>query len=270
MRKKNHKLTPLYLRISIIFLLFFVFFQNPSHGSDTPLAFQPGEKLTFELKWSFITAGEAVLEVMPIEKINGIDAYHFVMTVKTTGFVDKIYKVRDRIDAFADVAMMQSLYFKKHQREGRSNRDVVVEFDLKNNRVQYSDYGKTKPPIDILPGTFDPLSAFYFARVFDWNSKKIMERPVTDGKKLIMGKGKIIKQQKIKVPAGTFNTHLFEPNIENVGGVFEKSKDAKIEIWLSEDHRKIPVRLKSKVVVGSFTGELMSYEGLTEPAQYPK
>ena len=255
------------VRIFLFITALFTFIQNPSMGSEAPMAFQPGEKLTFELKWSFITAGEAVLEVLPIEKINGRDAYHFVMTVKTTGFVDKIYKVRDRIDAFADIAMVQSLYFKKHQREGRSNRDIVVEFDLENSLAQYSNYGKAKKPIDILPGTFDPLSAFYFSRVFDWDTKKIMERPVTDGKKVIMGKGKIVKQEKIEVPAGKFNTHLFEPNIENVGGVFEKSKNAKIEIWLTADHRKMPVRLKSKVVVGSFVGELVSYEGLTKKVE---
>ena len=259
MHKPNHFFR--LIGILIFFFFLFAFIQAPLYGSDAPMAFKPGEKLTFELRWSFISAGTAVLEVLPIEKVNGVDAYHFVMTVKSNSFIDKIYKVRDRIDAFADVSMMQSLYFKKHQREGHSNRDVVVEFDWENNQAQYSNYGKTKPAIAILPGTFDPLSAFYFSRIFDWKNKKKMERPVTDGKKLIMGKGKIVERETIKVPAGKFETLLFEPEIENVGGVFEKSKDAKIEIWLTDDHRKIPVKLKSKVVVGSFVGELVSIEG---------
>jgi hypothetical protein len=238
---------------------------NPLRATEPPPAFQPGEKLTFELRWSFINAGSAVLEILPIETINGVDAYHFVMTVKTNGFFDKLYKVRDRFDAFCDVAMNRSLYYKKNQREGRSKRDVVIDFDWENNLAQYSNYGKPLAPISILPGTFDPLSAFYFSRVFDWDNQKIMERPVTDGKKLIMGKGRLQKKEKITVPAGTFDTFLFEPDVEDAGGVFEKSKDAKIEIWVTADHRKIPVRLKSKVVVGSFVGELVSMEGVTDP-----
>jgi len=64
------------------------------------------------------------------------------------------------------------------------------------------------------------------------------------------------------VPVGTYDTYLFEPDIEHVGGVFEKSKDAKIELWITADKRRIPVRLRSKVIVGSFVGELVSMTGV--------
>jgi hypothetical protein len=46
-----------------------------------------------------------------------------------------------------------------------------------------------------------------------------------------------------------------------VGGVFEKSPDAKLQLWVSADYRRLPVKLKSKVIVGSFTGELQSMVG---------
>jgi hypothetical protein len=42
--------------------------------------------------------------------------------------------------------------------------------------------------------------------------------------------------------------------------VFKKSKDAKLQIWVTADARRIPVKIKSKVAVGSFVGELMSVE----------
>jgi hypothetical protein len=51
-----------------------------------------------------------------------------------------------------------------------------------------------------------------------------------------------------------------EPSLEHVGGVFEKSKDAKVQIWVTADARRIPVKIKSKVAVGSFVGELVSVE----------
>jgi len=51
-----------------------------------------------------------------------------------------------------------------------------------------------------------------------------------------------------------------------VGGVFEKTKDAKIHIWVTADERRIPVRIKSKVAIGSFIGELTSATGL-KPAE---
>ena len=60
----------------------------------------------------------------------------------------------------------------------------------------------------------------------------------------------------------TYDTYLIEPDLEHVGGVFEKSEDAIIQLWVTADKRRIPVQIKSEVVVGSFVGELVSDTGL--------
>jgi uncharacterized protein DUF3108 len=231
-------------------------------AGENDLPFYPGEKLTFQLKWTFIPAGEAVLEVLPIETIEGVKAYHFLLTAKSNSFIDHFYKVRDKIDAYTDIEMTHSILYKKKQQEGKTDRHVVVNFDWKNNQAVYSILTEKRPPIDILPGSFDPLSAFYFVRLFDLEKKSAIESPVTDGKKCIIGKAAVIKRETLKLESGTYDTYLIEPEIEHVGGVFEKSKDAKIQVWVTADHRRIPVKLKSKVVVGSFVGELVSAEGL--------
>ena len=251
--------------IHLFFILLFLFFlPRTIRAEEIYLPFQPGEKLFFELKWSLIPAGEAVLEVLPTTIVNGVECHHFVLTANTNTFVDNFYKVRDRIDAFEDIKMTRSLFFKKKQREGRSIKDIMIEFDWNKNQAQYSNFGDKLNPIPILPGTFDPLSAFYYTRMFNWSEHKEVQRPVTDGKKRITGKAVRIKRQTIKVPAGTFDTYLFEPDIEHVGGIFERSKNAKIELWVTADKNRIPVKLKSKVVVGSFTGELVFATGVNK------
>jgi hypothetical protein len=231
-------------------------------AGENDFPFNPGEKLTFQLKWTFIPAGEGVLEVLPIETIDGVKAHHFLLTAKSNSFIDHFYKVRDKIDAYTDIEMTRSILYKKKQQEGKTHRDIVVNFDWRNNKAVYSTLKEKRPPIDILPGSFDPLSAFYFVRLFDLQKKSAIERPVTDGKKCIIGKVAVIKRETLKLASGTYDTFLIEPEIEHVGGVFEKSKDAKIQVWVTADHRRIPVKLKSKVVVGSFVGELVSAEGL--------
>jgi hypothetical protein len=47
--------------------------------------------------------------------------------------------------------------------------------------------------------------------------------------------------------------------------VFKKSRNASLRIWVSADEKHIPVRISSKVVVGSFTAELIAPEEI-EPA----
>ncbi len=232
-----------------------------SRAGEKDLPFSPGERLTFVLKWGFIRAGKAVMEVNAVETVDGVESYHFVLTAKSRSFLDHIYKVRDRIDAYADVGMNRSILYKKKQREGKTRRDVVVRFDWDKKEAQYSNFGGKRDPVPLLPGSFDPLSAFYYTRLIDPATVKAVERPVTDGKKCVVGKARIIKKETIKLANGkTYDTYLMEPELKHVGGVFEKSKNAKIKVWVTADNRRIPVRIKSKVAVGSFIGELVSVE----------
>ena len=231
---------------------------SSSSAIEKNLLFGPGEKLTFKLKWMFITAGEAVLEVLPFETIDHVKSYHFVLTAKSSSFIDHFYKVRDRIDAYMNAEMTHSILYKKDQHEGKRIKDVVVKFDWERNEAIYSNFKQKRKPIDILPGSFDPLSAFYYVRRIGFKENSIIERPVTDGKKCVIGKATVIRRETIQISSGTYDTYLIEPDLKHVGGVFEKSKDAKIQLWVTADKRRIPVKIKSKVVVGSFVGELVS------------
>jgi hypothetical protein len=51
-----------------------------------------------------------------------------------------------------------------------------------------------------------------------------------------------------------------EPELKEIGGLFKKSKNAKIQLWVTADERRLPVKIASKVSVGSFIGELMTIE----------
>lgn len=231
--------------------------------------FLPGETLVFQAKWNFIPAGEAVLKVLPVETINGVQSYHFVMTARTYPFIDPFYRVRDRIDAYADLKMTHSMLYKQLN-EGKSKKNVVLSFDLEKQTVQYSKSGKKRAPISILPGTFDPLSVFYALRFEDLKENTIIEVPVTDGKKSTMGKATVIRRENIRLERGTYDAYLVEPDLKDIGGVFQKTKDAKLSIWVTADKRRIPLRLKSKVIVGSFVAELISADGLREGAAFLK
>lgn len=253
------------LASAFILVLFFstVILLNATGANQTRLPFQPGEKLTFKLSWTFFPAGTAVLEVLPIETLQGIEVYHFVLTARSNAFVDAFYKVRDRIDAYTDTEMTHTVLYKKNQHEGSTKRNVVVTFDWEKNQAQYTTDEEKRDPIDILPGTFDPLSIFYRTRLFDLKNQKILEHPVSDGKKCVIGRASIVRKEKLKIAGGILDTYLLEPELKHIGGVFEKSEDAKIQLWVTADSRMIPVKIKSKVAVGSFIGELISAKGLT-------
>ena len=248
--------------IVIIFMVMSLFAAGPARGQDFP--FRPGEKMSFEVRWAGILAGEAVIELLPVEDLNGTDAYHFVFTARTSPFVDIFYKVRDRIDSYTDREMTHSLlYIKRH--EARSKKEITVQFNWESQEARYFFNGEGIDPISVMPGTFDPLSVFYAFRLNDLDKQDSYDIPISDGKKCLIGKAKVIKREEIKLGGIPYDTFLVEPEMEHVGGVFEKSKNAKIQIWVTADNRRIPLRIKSKVKVGSFVADIVSYEdGLTE------
>jgi len=232
-----------------------------AYGETMDFPFRVGEKMTFQVRWSFILAGEATIELLPAADMNGRDAYHFVFTAKTSEFVDVFYKVRDRYESCTDISISHSLFYSRNH-EGKSAKEETVEFDWDKHQAQYTRIGgnKKREPLPIPDGTFDPLSVFFAFRMNDLDQNKEIIIPVTDGKKVALGKVNVIKREDIKVNGTSYDTFLVEPELGDIGGVFKKSKDAKLQIWVTADDRHIPVRIKSKVAVGSFVADLVSYK----------
>ncbi len=235
-------------------------FCDRGSASDHAFPFHPGEKLTFEIRWQFIPAGVGTLEVLPEKTVEGVEARHFRFTVKTNAVVDKIYKVRDQVDAFTDVGMTRSVLFLKKQQEGKHKRNIKVAFDWDKGTAQYENFGKKSKPIPIEPRTFDPFSLFYAFRLQKLAENTELQAFVTDGKKFVAGKARIHAKEKVKTQAGEFDTYLIEPDLKDVSGVFKQSENSKMLIWVTADERRLPVRITSSVAVGSFIAELISIE----------
>lgn len=226
--------------------------------------FLPGEKASYQVRWAFVAGGQVDIAVEKDGRFDGRDAWHFSLTARTFPYVDVFYKVRERIDAYTDKAMQHSLFYSKLEK-GKNKRDIKVRFDWRKREVSYRNFDQKPRTEKIKEGTFDPLSAYFFLRTRDIGSKEIITRLVTDGKTLVRGTAKVLRREKITVPAGHFDTYVIEPDMQKVQGVFEKSKNARLLVWVTADHRHLMVRAESKVVVGSIVAELISLSGPANP-----
>jgi len=254
------------LNVRMIAVMAILLHSTPLHLASahaSPLPFSPGEKLKYALRCENIPAGELRLEILPITTVDGKNAYHFVMTAKTNSTVDLFCKIRDRIDAFADTQMTRSVLFKKEQNGSRGLRKEEVRFDWANGQVQFKDLSNTHAPIALQPGSFDPLSAFYYTRMAISGQTPHIKRPVTDGKRSFIGNARVIGRESVTLQNGQhYNTLILEPDIGLFGGVFKGDKKAKLRVWITDDDKRIPVQIKVKVKVGHFIGELVSAEGV--------
>jgi hypothetical protein len=220
--------------------------------------FQPGEKLTYHGRWGIIEAGEVTLEVLPREIINGIEVYHFAMTTKTNEVVDLIYKIRERQDSYVDMNMTHSILYKK-KTESKHPRDETIAFNWEKNEAIYTNFGETKPPIHIPPGTFDPLALFFALRAQKVEEGSVIRIPITDGNKTtLIAKATVGKKQTIDINGTTYDTYEIDPDMESIENAVKSNESLNLRIWLTADDKKIPVKIQSRVGIITFVFEIVS------------
>jgi hypothetical protein len=240
--------------------MMFLHFTLTSVGDKAPgrkIPFQPGEKLTYNGKWGIIPAGEIMMEVLPKQTINGIETYHFVMITKTNEAIDLIYKIRERQDSYVDTGMTHSILYKK-KTESEHSRDESINFDWEKLEATYTNFGQTKPPIHILPGSFDPLALFYVLRLQDLKENSVIYIPLTDGNFNIEVRATVGKRDVIEIEGKMYDTIEITPNMETLDKVLKKSDHPQLKVWLTADEKKIPIKIQSKVGIISFDFELVS------------
>jgi hypothetical protein len=246
--------------LPIIFLNFTTISLADKVLPDRDIPFQTGEKLTYKGTWGIIPAGELTLEVLPNETIKGIEAYHFVMITKTNAAVDLIYKIRDRQDSYVDTGMNHSIFYTK-KTESEHPRDVSINFNWKKKEATYTNFGRKKPTINILPGTFDPLALFYALRYQTLKENSEIYVPLTDGTENIEVRATVGKKDIIEIDGQMYETLEITPNMEmldNLDKVVKKSDHPQLRIWVTADEKKIPVKIRTKVGIISFDFDLVT------------
>jgi hypothetical protein len=226
-------------------------------AASKALPFKQGERLAYRAMWGFIPAGEAVIEVLPDTSVDGARARHFAMTTATNSRVDLFYRIRERQDSFTDVSMTRTLQYRKKS-TGNHPRDVIVTYDWKNRTATYASFGNAEKPVEILPGSFDPLAIFFVIRTHRLKPGDVHEIPVTDGKKCINLKAAVAGREAVTIDGKVYDTHLVVPDMERLQGVVPRQDDPSLKIWFTADERQVPVKIQTKVAVGSFVFELIS------------
>jgi hypothetical protein len=223
-------------------------------------AFKEGERLVFDVGYSFITAGEAVMSVPRVDTIFGRPSYQVLFTVNSTRTFSWIYKVDDRYESYLDVQGMFPWLFVQRVREGSYSRDFSAWFD----QVKSIAYAENKQ-YPIPPYVHDAVSAFYYVRTLDFSKSRVGEKIMLQNffKDTTYSLSvKFLGRQRIEVDAGTFDCIIVEPLMKE-GGLFKS--EGRVLIWLTDDERKIPVKVSTKVLIGSIESELREYSGINGP-----
>ncbi|MGE4423716.1 MAG: DUF3108 domain-containing protein [Pseudodesulfovibrio sp.] len=245
-----------------IFLTFFflLLLAVPARSAEDPaMPFGQGERLYYDIYWTVIHAGRAELLCMADTEMDGQPARYFFAKARTLGWVDNFYKVRDTMEAWTDMDVNYALRYKKDQNEGSYHKKVELIFDKKTNRSFRYARGKLQHTLDQPENVFDPMSILFAFRKHPLHKGMEFDANVSDGKISVVGKAFVEDRERVETGIGDVDAYRVRLDIKHLSGVFKKSKEAELYVWFSADERRIPVKVKSKVVVGYFSMTLREY-----------
>lgn len=221
-------------------------------------AFAAGEELRFKLGWSLFTVARANLEVRP-DIFGEEPALRISLKARTNSFADAFYKVRNASTSWIAHDVSGSFRYHAEQREGGRERDTVATFDPVSLTGNYLNNltGDCRDPVDILPGTFDPLGIVFFVRSLEFDVGDQLVIPTSNGKEFFYTIVHVVKKVERTFAIGKREAYVLEPDIKDIGGVFKRSPDGRIRFFFSADEEKLPLRMESEVAVGSFWAELV-------------
>ena len=215
-------------------------------------AFTVGEKLTFDIDWGPTTVGTAEFAIPRIKKYNGRDVYEVRSRTRSNSLISAFYPVDDRYVSYIDTAGIYSLRFEKHLNEGKWHEDRLFVLDQEKN-LAYSE----QDTIDIPEFCQDVLSAFFYVRTLDLKIGQTYEIPNYDNDKIYNIVVEVQKKLQIRVPAGKFDCIVIEPKLKTQA-LFKHQ--GKIKLYLTDDERKIPVQIVSRVIFGQIAVRLTKIE----------
>ncbi len=238
--------------------------------------YREGERLVYDVTWLGIKAGEATLEAQGVVNVNGHQAYHLVTTAQSAPVISKIYRVDDRTESFLETDAARSLRFDKNLREGRYRHSSQTVFDHEKGiaTLRYLDFSQVPRDITRLDeaerygkyvsqefplnsGALDELSVLYYVRTLPLLVSTTVTARVFASRKNWELEVKVLGRETLDTVLGRRETLKVEPLLK-FDGIFQRK--GRMIVWLTDDAERIPVQMKSEIVIGSFVTTLTRRE----------
>ena len=218
-----------------------------------PVPFGPGELASYQVKLGVFRVGEGIMAVQAVDTIRGHPTYRVMLNIQ--GGVP-FYQMDDTLRSWIDTRELVSRRFRQDQKQGDYERHRQFEFFPEEQRFERADVDESGELPTSRP--LDDLSFVYFVRTLplEVGETYTFDRYFQEDGNPV--KIKVLRRDRIEVPAGEFETIVVQPIIKT-DGIF--SEGGRAEIHFTDDHRRQVVYMKTRIpVVGNLTLHLMELE----------
>jgi hypothetical protein len=258
------------IRFLLVSFLAFLSIQLKAQCEVENTSFRGGEYLEYDLYFKygllFTKAGISTMRVADT-RYKHADAYKMTLTANSLGVAKAVFLIADTLTSYTTKGIIPLAYL-KNAHEGNDLRTERATYDYSTGKVRLRNINKKNDHLrydttlvsdDCM---YDMLSIVYYARTLNYDTMKKGDEVTVSflsGRKKVMMT--IVHQGSERVPANDgrkYNCIRLSLMINE--RAFEDKSEA-MNVYITEDLNRIPIRIDSKLKVGATRALLKSYKG---------
>lgn len=231
-----------------------------------PLA--PGERLQYSVSWAIVPgAGEIDVSAAPA----GIEQIKVTTKTSTRRLARLLLPFDATAEAVYDVGSGKMISLREESETRGKRAEHLVTFDYTNRHAEYFAAGATAPrwlPIPAGSPT-DLISALLETRRWNLKPGDAHDALVLFDDDFYLLTIHALRYEMVRTDLGTFRTLVLEPRMEKMApkGMFRKGST--VQVWVTQDERRLPVKFQVEFNIGTGTARLVSYTPPTKTTDRP-
>lgn len=230
-------------------------------GARVVVPFAVGERLTYDVSWStYATAGTLTLDVKGRTGTGAQQAYAVVAEAQPTPLLSRLYTLYYKAETFIDPGTMLPHRNSIFSREGHRQRTRNTRFDRPTRTAHFEQVGGIKKQFAVPASVQDALSVIYLVRTAALRPGAVFKTPVVDGWHVYTALLSVSAPEPVETGIGTIRAYRITPKVTDEEGNVEERR---MTLWVSEDARRLPVRMEAELMVGKFAVTLRDVARVT-------
>jgi hypothetical protein len=220
--------------------------------AEAAVPFKVGETLTYDVSWSsFLVAGSAVMKVSDRRPSDNATAYYIVVEGRPLPILARLYNLYYKMDSLLDTRTLLSQRGSLYSEEGKNHQLGTTRFDrtAKQAIFERKDTETVTSALVVPPETQDGLAFLYALRARTHKAGDRVTVPVADSGSLYTVSVAVAALEKIRVPLDEFSAWQLNASIVDAQG---QPVWKNIVVWMTNDARRLPVKLQAELPVGQF------------------
>jgi hypothetical protein len=215
--------------------------------------------LSYDVSWStYLTAGSATLSVKEWNGIGGGSVYDLVAEGRPTNLLDKLYHLYYKAESLLHRGTLRSTMATIYSDERGRSKLRTTRFN--GRTIEFRPLASGPWEKRAAPALAqDPLSAIYVVRSLPLQAGHAFTMPIVDGRDIYHSRWQVAGPETIRTAAGSLPAWRLTPTLTSPEG--KLLTNYRITMWVSNDARRLPLKLEAGLTVGNFVLTLTKVSG---------